>query len=204
MTSAPSLVVIGAGGHAKVVVATAQAAGFNVTGIVDDDPSRWDLTILGVRTRGPVAATLADPNTTCVLAIGDNATRMKLAASARCKFATIVHPSAVLHSSVHLGPGTVVFAGAVIQPDTKIGANGIVNTGASIDHDCQIGDGVHVAPGARLAGGITLGDQVFVGIGAVIIPGIVVGARTTIGAGAAVVNDLPADVIAVGVPARAR
>ncbi|MGN6103562.1 MAG: acetyltransferase [Kofleriaceae bacterium] len=199
-----ALVVVGAGGHAKVVIATARAAGFEVTAVVDDDQARWGGALLGVAITGPSLSRLDDPDATCVLAIGNNATRRWLGGIARCRFATLVHPSAVVDPTVRLGPGTVVFAGAVIQPDAAIGAHGIVNTGASIDHDCVLGDAVHVAPGARLAGSVTLGDEVFVGIGAVIAPGRAVGPRTTIGAGAAVVRDLGGDAVAVGVPARPR
>ncbi|HEX4492976.1 MAG TPA: acetyltransferase [Acidimicrobiia bacterium] len=197
------LVVIGAGGHGKVVVATAQALGWTVT-VADDDRANWGGQLLGVPVDGPVAPVLADTTATCVLAIGSNAVRARLARGARCAFATLVHPAAVVHASVVLGAGTVVFAGAIIQPDTRLGAHGIVNTGASIDHDCALGSAVHIAPGARLAGGVTVGDEAFVGIGAVAIPGVHIGARATIGAGAAVVRDVPADAVAVGVPARPR
>jgi sugar O-acyltransferase (sialic acid O-acetyltransferase NeuD family) len=198
------LVVVGSGGHAKVVVATAQAAGIDVQGVVDDAADRWGSRVLGVPVIGATASVLDDAGALAVLAIGVNATRARLAAAARCQFVTVVHPDAIVHPSVELGPGTVVFAGAVIQPDTRIGAHGIVNTGASIDHDCALGAAVHVAPGARLAGGVALGDGVFVGIGAVVVPGVTIGAWTTVGAGAAVVGDLPPGVVAVGVPARPR
>jgi sugar O-acyltransferase (sialic acid O-acetyltransferase NeuD family) len=198
----PELVVVGAGGHAKVVVATARAAGHHVVAIVDDAPARWGESLLGVPISGPAARILDDPDARVVLAIGDNAARRRLASTARCWFVSVVHPSAVVDPTVSLGDGSVVFAGAVIQPDTRIGAHAIVNTGASIDHDCVLGDAVHVAPGTRLAGNVALGDEVFLGIGTVVIPGISIGARTTVGAGAAVVTDLPADVVAVGVPAR--
>jgi sugar O-acyltransferase (sialic acid O-acetyltransferase NeuD family) len=197
------LIIVGAGGHAKVVIATARAAGFEVAAIVDDARSRWGERLLGVAVSGPTEPVLQDPSAQVVLAIGDNATRRRLASGARCRFVSVVHPQAVVHETVRLGNGSVVFAGAVIQPDAVIGAHAIVNTGASIDHDCVLGESVHVAPGSRLAGDVTLGDEVFVGIGAVVIPGIAVGARTIIGAGAAVVSDLPAGVVAVGVPARA-
>jgi sugar O-acyltransferase (sialic acid O-acetyltransferase NeuD family) len=198
------LFVLGASGHAKVVVATARAAGYSTLELADDDPDKRGATLLGVAVTATVREVLSRPDATCVLAIGDNRARDALAAAARCRFATIVHPDAIVDRSVELGPGTVVFAGAVIQPDTRIGAHGIVNTGASIDHDCVLGAAVHVAPGARLAGNVSLGDGVFVGIGAAIIPGRTVGAWTRIGAGAAVVTDLPADATAVGVPARVR
>jgi sugar O-acyltransferase (sialic acid O-acetyltransferase NeuD family) len=198
------LVVVGAGGHAKVVVATARAAGFHVVAIVDDAPARWGGCLLGVAVSGPTEPILQDPDAQVVLAIGGNRVRRRLAGPARCRFVSIVHPAASVDATVVLGAGSVVFAGAVIQPDTVIGAHAIVNTAASIDHDCVLGDAVHLAPGCRLAGNVTLGDEVFLGIGAVVIPGITIGAGTTVGAGAAVVHDLPGGIIAVGVPARAR
>jgi len=196
------LIVVGAGGHAKVVVATARAAGFRVMAIADDAQPRWGESLLGVPIAGPTEPVLQDGRALVVLAIGDNAVRRRLAATARCTFVSIVHPSAIVDPTVRLGAGSVVFAGAVIQPDAAIGGHAIVNTAASIDHDCVLGEAVHVAPGTRLAGNVTLGDEVFLGIGAVVIPGITIGARTTVGAGAAVVRDLPAGVIAAGVPAR--
>jgi sugar O-acyltransferase (sialic acid O-acetyltransferase NeuD family) len=145
---------------------------------------------------------LLDPEAHAVLAIGDNRTRQRFADPARCRFATIVHPRAIVDPSVKLGPGTVVFAGAVIQPDTTLGAHVIVNTGASIDHDCWLDDFVHIAPGVRLAGNVSLDTGAFLGIGSVAIPGARVGEWTTVGAGAAVIQDVPADVVAAGVPAR--
>ncbi|MCE9577123.1 MAG: acetyltransferase [Deltaproteobacteria bacterium] len=196
------VVIVGSGGHAKVVIATAQAMGFAVRTIVDDDPARHGQRILGVEVTGPSAPILADPGQHAVLAIGANRVRQKLAATARCRFATLVHPSAIVHHTVRLGAGTVVFAGVVLQPDTVVGAHAIVNTGASIDHDGTIGDFVHVAPGARLAGNVTLGEGVFLGIGAAAIPGSQVGAWTTVGAGGTVIADLPPGVVAVGTPAR--
>jgi sugar O-acyltransferase (sialic acid O-acetyltransferase NeuD family) len=204
MPSLGELIVVGAGGHAKVVVASARAAGFRVMAIVDDARQRWGESRLGVPVSGPTEPVLQDPGAQVVLAIGDNRVRRQLAATARCRFVSVVHPSAIIDATVRLGDGSVVFAGAVIQPDTTIGAHAIVNTGASIDHDCVLGEAVHIAPGTRLAGNVTLGDEVFLGIGTVVIPGVTIGARTTIGAGAVVVRDLPADVVAVGVPARVR
>jgi sugar O-acyltransferase (sialic acid O-acetyltransferase NeuD family) len=199
-----ALWVVGAGGHAKVVIATARAAGFDAIQIADDDEARWGSQLVGAPIVGPTRDVLDRADAIAVLAIGDNAARHRLGASARCSFATVVHPSAIVDPSVVLGPGTVVFAGVVIQIDSRLGAHVIVNTGASIDHDCVLGDAVHVAPGTRLAGNVTLGDGVFVGIGAAIIPGRTVGAWTQIGAGAAVTRDLPEHVTAVGVPARPR
>jgi sugar O-acyltransferase (sialic acid O-acetyltransferase NeuD family) len=196
------IVVVGSGGHAKVVIATARAAGLEIAAVVDDDPAMWGQRVAGVEIVGPSLPVLDDPGRLAVLAIGGNHARRQRALGARCRFATVVHPAAIVDATVRLGTGTVVFAGAIVQPDTAIGEHVIINTGASIDHDCAIGDFVHVAPGTRLAGNVTLDEGAFLGIGAVAIQGVRVGAWTTIGAGAAIVGDLPANIVAAGVPAR--
>lgn len=196
------LIVVGSGGHAKVVIATARAAGHAVSRVVDDDPDRRGTELLGVAVTWPTTPVLADPEATVVLAIGNNRIRERLAGEARCRFATIVHPRAVVDPSTTIGAGTVVFAGAVIQPDAAIGAHAIVNTSASIDHDCVLGDFVHIAPGTHLAGNVTLDTGVFLGIGSVAVPGVRIGAWTTVGAGACVIRDLPSGITAIGTPAR--
>jgi sugar O-acyltransferase (sialic acid O-acetyltransferase NeuD family) len=196
--------VLGAGGHAKVVIATAEAAGWHVAGVLDDDLGRRGELVLGYMIDAPIARKVEDPDATCVLAIGSNAVRGAFASIARCKFATLVHPTACVHASARLGVGTVVFAGAVIQPDVRVGTHGIVNTAASIDHDAVLGNAVHVAPGARLAGGVYVGDEVLLGIGSVVLPSVRIGAGAIVGAGAVVVGDVPDSAVVVGVPARAR
>lgn len=200
--AAPPLVVVGAGGHAKVVITTARALGWTVDRVVDDNAARWGQALLGVPIVGGSAIALDDPDAIAIVAIGDNAVRDRLARAARCQFATLVHPRALVDASVALGDGTVVFAGCVIQPDARLGRHVIVNTAASIDHDCVLGDAVHIAPGVRLAGAVVLGDGAFMGIGSSAIPEARIGAWTTVGAGAAVVGVLPPHITAVGVPAR--
>lgn len=194
-----AVTLIGAGGHAKVVLSTLLAAGYRVTHVLDDDTSRWGTDLYGVPVRGPIE--LAEGP--CVPGIGANEIRKKLAQNlCRVEWITVVHPTAWVAPTSRLGPGTVIFAGAVIQPDAMIGAHTIVNTGATIDHDCHLGDFVHVAPGCHLAGHVTLEEGVFMGIGSSVIPGVQIGAWTTVGAGGVVITDLPAHSIATGVPAR--
>lgn len=202
-----TVAVLGAGGHAKVVVATLQAAGFTVAAIFDDDAAKRGSVLSGVEVRGTLAEFASSSYRQAVIAIGNNATRMRLAETVQnrlpdVEWATVVHPQTCVHQSVKLGAGTIVFAGAVIQPDAVIGTHAIINTGATVDHDCLIGDFAHIAPGSHLAGDVRIDRGAFIGIGAAVIPGRSVGQWATVGAGAAVVKDIPAHATAVGVPAR--
>lgn len=205
MSDYPKVFVIGAGGHAKVVISALLASGFDVGGVYDDDESKRGDKLLGIPVRGLTSEIGRMDEAFAVIAVGNNAARKRIAERlSRLKWATAVHPRAYVHESVRLGGGTVVFAGATIQPDTKIGAGVIVNTGATIDHDCMIGDFAHIAPGAHLAGGVRVGEGAFLGIGSAIIPNVRVGAWATIGAGATVIRDVPDNAVAVGVPAKAK
>ena len=197
------LYLVGAGGHAKVVLSTVLEAGLSVDGLFDDDPQKQGVDILGVPVIGTVSDAKRKGPARGVLAIGDNRTRYRLAQELLgWEWLTVVHPKAYVHPSVRLGPGTVVFAGTIVQPEVRIGAHVIVNTGATVDHDCLVGDFVHIAPGAHLAGNVMISEGALIGMGAVVLPGIKVGAWAVVGAGAVVVEDVPPRVTVVGVPAR--
>jgi len=200
--SAPAVAVVGAGGHAKVVLATLTAAGVPIAGVWDDDPEKAGGALLGVPIRGRISELDAADFPHGVLAIGDARVRQRLAGQLDLIWSTVVHPSAVVDPSVRLGAGTVVFAGAIVQPGVEIGAHVIVNTAASVDHDCRVADFVHLAPGTRLGGGVRVGEGSLVGIGSSVLPSVEIGAWATVGAGAAVVHDVPDRHVVVGVPAR--
>ncbi len=196
--------VVGAGGHAKVVIAMLRAGGCAVAGLFDGDPALHGRKVLGVPVLGSDEDARLD-GARAVVAIGSNAARKAVAEKLSGRVAEwtpVVHPRAWVHDSVTLRPGAVVFAGAVIQPGAHVGAHAIVNTGATVDHDCTLADYVHVAPGAHLAGNVRLDEGAFLGIGAAAVPGAAVGAWATVGAGGVVVRDVPARVTAVGVPAK--
>lgn len=200
--SLPSdVIVVGAGGHAKVVIATVRAAGGDVASVLDDDQSRWGQQILGVTIEGPISAS-AIANRSAVIAIGSNQARRDLAARLQAMWITACHPSAIVHPSASLGPGTVVFAGVVVQPDASIGAHAILNTASSVDHDCIIGDFVHVGPGVRMCGGVKVDEGTLLGVGSKVAPNVEIGSWSTAGAGAVCVIDVPSRTTVVGVPAR--
>lgn len=195
--------VIGAGGHAKVVVSTLLEVGIPVDGFFDDDVKKLDSTILGVRVVGTIADAKALSPQSGVIGIGDNKVRQRIAEELEgWEWLSVVHPRAYVHSSTRLGPGTVVFAGSVVQPDVHLGAHVIINTGVTVDHDCIVWNFVHLAPGVHLAGSVQIGEGAFLGTGVAVIPGVRIGNWAVIGAGGVVIRDVPPHVTAVGVPAR--
>jgi sugar O-acyltransferase (sialic acid O-acetyltransferase NeuD family) len=197
--------VLGAGGHAKVIVATLRAMGREVVGCYVRDANATMIPVLGVPILDERALPTADVE--LVLAIGDNALRARLAqklGAAGVLWATAVHPRAIVEPGVVVEPGAMICAGAVLQVDVRVGAHAIVNTSAHVDHDGVVGAFAHVGPGAHVAGDVTIEEGAFVATGASIIPGRRVGAWSVVGAGGVVVTDVPARATVVGVPARSR
>lgn len=197
------IVVLGGGGHAKVVLATLQAAGWTVSGVYDDDPAKQGSSVLGV----PVVGRIADMDAPerAVIALGSGTTRELLADRfPGTEWVPVVHPRAYVHESVDIGAGTVIFAGAVVQPDSSIGRHVIVNTGATIDHDCRVEDFVHLGPGCHLGGGVEVGRLAVLSTGSAVASGLRIGAGATLGAGAAASTDIEPGATAVGVPAMER
>lgn len=201
------LLIVGAGGHGKVVAEAAAATGrWSALAFLDDRfPSLASVNGLAVRGALADAPALLAEFSDAVVAIGHCRTRLRVLHDLRrwgFALPTVVHPTAWVSPSATLGEGTVVFAQVAIHACARLGAGCIANTGCSIDHDAALGDGVHVCPGARLAGEVTVGDASWLGIGSSVIQRVRVGADVTVGAGAAVVRALPDGVTAVGVPAR--
>lgn len=207
MVHEKGLVIVGAGGHAKVVLSTALASGEKIWGFIDDNPALAKTFFQGYPVLGNTHF-LFSPTFTCdgvVLALGSNVLRKEIAErGAHLPWKTLVHSQAYVHPSVQLGKGTVVFAGALLQPDVKIGDHSIINTAASVDHDCEIGNYVHLAPGVHLAGNVCIGDGTFLGIGSVVIPGIKIGSWVTVAAGGAVVSSVLCKKTVMGIPAKER
>ena len=195
------IVLIGAGGHGKVVAETAQMMGYRAIAFIDAVYPRR--TANGM---WPIINDLENfeaSKTPQFLSIGNNSTRSTLWTRLDIHESPVLsHPSSVISTSARLGPGTLLVAGSIVNAGTIIGRSAILNTGCSVDHDCILGDFVHISPGARLAGGVCVGDRSWIGIGAAVCGDISIGADVIVGAGAVVIDDIPDGATVVGVPAR--
>ena len=204
-----ALLILGAGGHAKVVAETAIASGVATQIAFLDDrclPPVLSWPVIGTLSHA-LHSDLRDRFCCAVVAIGHAATRLqwiKELENLGYTMPPLIHPKAWVSPSASLGPGAVIFAQAAVQAQASLGTGVIANTGCSVDHDVVLADGVHVCPGARLAGEVNVGARSWIGIGASVIQQARIGSDVTVGAGAVVVQDLADGVTAVGVPARPR
>lgn len=188
----------GAGGHAKVIAEILELCGKKVQATFDDDPSKFIWNIPALQYPGPFDATKDE----LILSIGDNFIRKKISMKLNVNYCSATHPASVISKCATTGYGTVIMGGVLINADTNIGKHCIVNSSASIDHDCMLEDYVHISPNATLCGGVHISECCHIGAGAIVIPNVKIGENTIVGAGAVVVNHLPANVTAVGNPAR--
>lgn len=207
-TTPRRLVLVGGGGHAKVILEILRAASppWDIVGIVDASPDHRG--VLGVRVLGDdsvLPSLRADGVDAAFVAIGENGLRQNLAVSVRdlgFELVNAISPAATLSPSAKLGRGVAIMAGAVINAEAEIGDLSIINTGALVDHDVQVGEAAHIAPGCAIAGNVAIGERALIGVGARLLPGITIGEDATIGGGACVTQDIAARATAVGIPAR--
>ncbi len=207
----PPVVVVGAGGHARVLLEVLRCLGRQVLFVTDRSVGLYGTRIGGAEVRGPdeCIAELPPGEVELVNGVGSvgvpNARRevyLRLRAQGYL-FATLVHPSAVVAEGVAVAAGAQLMAGVVVQPGASIGENTIVNTRVAVDHDCRVGAHVHLAPGVVLSGTVTVGDRSHLGTGAVVIQGVRIGMGALVAAGAVVTRHVPDGARVAGVPARA-
>ncbi len=210
----PGLVIVGGGGHARVVIdaALSRAETWTLVGVVDPDGASLAMSDMGVRHLGDddafidtlVATPAADRPWLVIGVGGDLMLRRSIAAryAPLATWATIVHVTAWVSPSARIDPGAVVLGGAQVNAGATVGPHAIVNTAAIVEHDVEIGAFGHVAPGAALGGGARLGAGTFVGLGARIRDHVALGEGAVVGMGAVVVRSVPDGATVTGVPAR--
>lgn len=202
------VLIVGAGGHGKVVADILLLSGVNLLGFLDDDPQATGSERLGLPVLGRIDEYACHAPDGLVLGIGSNRVRQaivqRLGQEASHLWLNAIHPRAIVAESAILGKGVVIAAQAVVNPDTILGDHVIINTSSSVDHDCRINDFAHIAPGSHLAGGVIVEEGASLGIGTSVIPGVRIGQWAIVGAGSLVLHDVPSSATAYGVPAKIR
>ncbi|PGL70326.1 acetyltransferase [Bacillus sp. AFS055030] len=200
-----NVIVIGNGGHSKVIQEMLTILDYKIIAILDDKCNEQMIENGIVYAPISYLNRLQDDRTKVVIGIGDNNSRNQISKSINIsieRYLSVIHPSAIVSPSANIGNGTVIMPKAVINANAKIGVHCIINTGAIIEHDNTINNYTHVSPNATLTGNVSLGEGVHVGASATIIPGIKVGHWSIIGAGSTVIDQIPPYKKAVGCPAR--
>lgn len=195
------LIIIGAGGHGKVIADNALRNGYENICFIDDHLKGNVIGFPVIGTSEDIEC-LNDGKTDFIIGIGNNAIRKSIAEKYNVNWVSIVHPSAQIAFDVKIGKGTVVMPNAVINVSSTVGEHCIINTGAIVEHDNVIKNYVHISPGAALGGTVQVGEETHIGIGATVKNNIEICPNCTIGAGAVVVKAIVEKGIYVGVPTR--
>jgi len=196
------VIILGAGGHAKVIVETLVQLGRDILGFITPDKKFGDqfcgFSVLGddscINTFSPDDIVLVNG----IGVLPRNSQRWVVAKKMRKQgymFSTLIHPSAVIASDVELSEGVQIMAGSVLQPGVRIGVDSIINTGVLIDHDCSIAENCHLAPGVVCSGSVDVGSGSHVGTGVSVIQSISIGKNSVVAAGSVVYKDIPSNVV---------
>ncbi len=208
-----SLLVIGAGGFGREtieLVRASQSVGdpIELLGVCDDDPTLQGQNVMGLPVLGPISAVRDHPNAAVVVTIGnpDNyRIRKRIVAElgiAPHRYATLIHPTAVVPESTQLGRGSVIHAHSVLTADVTVGSHVVIMPSVVLTHDDRIGNFATLGAGAKLAGGVTVAEGAYIGSGALLREYITVGEWSLVGMGAVVTHDVPPYEVWVGSPAR--
>ncbi len=186
------LIVLGAGGHAKVLIDIIHSKSGDILAVCDLNPLRDGTDLLGERVMGNEDIVFrSDPESVMLVngvgSVGETKVRTDLFLRFKklgYAFANVISPDSCVSENAEIGEGTCVMQGAVIQAGCRIGNNVIVNTSASVDHDCRIDDHCHIAPGVTISGNVRIGPETHIGCGATVIQGLRIGKHVVVAAGA--------------------
>lgn len=202
------VIIIGAGGHAKVIADIIEKSGDQIVGFLDDKIEKNTIIVKDYKVIGDLnsrfSLSIANKDYEFIIAIGDNKKREEISKSPNLKFYTAIHPSAQIGLDVEIEEGTVIMAHVCINSSSRVGKHCIINTGAIIEHDNIIENFVHISPNATLGGTVKVGENTHIGIGSVVKNNITICQNCTVGAGAVVVKNIIEEGTYIGVPARER
>ncbi len=205
------IVIIGASGHAKVIIDIIEKRNeYQIIGLIDSyknaDQKIMGYTILG---KEDLIPELIEKENIVggVIAIGDNWSRNKVKDTIKkivpeFKFLPAVHPNAVLCNNLKIAPGVVIMAGAIVNAEAKIAPFCILNTKSSLGHDSVMDDFSSLAPNTTIGGNVSIGEFSAVSIGSTVIQNVKIGMHTIVGAGTLVLEDIGNNLLVYGVPGK--
>ena len=211
------LIILGAGGHAKVVLSVALELGIDVKCLTDNDKKKHGKKVLGIEVLGDDRILGAYGPDRFELAmgigVGSESHQLTIQLEHRFKiftrlsnqgysFPALIHPKAVVAQECTIGNGVQIFSGSIVQPNCSVGDLSILNTKSSVDHDCSIGKASHIAPGVTCGGNVKIGAHAQIGIGAIILPNTNIKDNSIVAAGSVVNADVNVGEKVVGTPAR--
>lgn len=200
------VIIIGAGGHAKVIADIIEKSGDQIVGFLDDKIEKNTIIIKDYKVIGDLnnrfSLAIANEDYEFIIAIGDNKKRKEISTSPNLKFYTAIHPSAQIGINVEIEEGTVIMANVCINSSSRVGKHCIINTGAIIEHDNIIENYVHISPNATLGGTVKVEELTHIGIGATVKNNVTICKNCTVGAGAVVVKNIIKAGTYIGVPAK--
>ena len=186
-----NVIIIGAGGHAKVIADIVKKSNDNLIGFLDDNDELQGKVIYDNKVViGKICNALDNNNCFFIVGIGNNKIRKKIAEKYNLNWYTAIHPNAIIANEVEIGDGTAIMAGSIINTGTKVGRHCIINTSSSLDHDNILEDYVHISPGAHLAGNVIVKTETWICLGAIVINNITIEKNNIIGAGTVVVRNI--------------
>lgn len=197
------VIIIGAGGHARVIEDIILKTGDSIVGFLDDN-------VTGKLDGIPILGKIKEANdiyekypaSKFIIAIGNNNIRKEISQKYLLPYYTAIHPNSIIANNVRIKEGSVIMAGSCINPYVTIGTHVIINTGAIVEHNCEIADFVHISPRGVLGGTVYVGEATHIGIGAVVKNNIKIEKDIIVGAGAVVVKDIQESGTYIGVPAQ--
>jgi sugar O-acyltransferase (sialic acid O-acetyltransferase NeuD family) len=203
------VLIVGAGGHGRVLADLAFCLGKKVLGFLDRNLQLHGKEIDGIEVLGGDECLAGYPPKSVMLINGIGPivnSEVRYEAYNRLRslgyeFDVLCHPKAIIGGSVTLGPGAQIMAGCIVQCGAQIGENSVINSGAIVEHDAVVGTHSHLAPRAVICGGVRIGERCHIGVGAVVVQGLSVGDNALVAAGAVVVKDVPSRMRVAGVPA---
>ncbi|MDV7137750.1 acetyltransferase [Maribacter sp. TH_r10] len=194
-------IVLGAGGHGKVVASILIQNEIDVFGFYDDNEEYQGKSFMGIPVLGKISDLKSDKNVHAIIAIGDNSRRKELAQKFDFYWINAIHPFTSIDPSAKIGVGNVICAGVIIQRGSRLGNHNIVNTKTSLDHDCTVTNYCHMAS-ANVAGSVNLKEGAFLALNSSVLPNLNIGEWSIVGAGAVVIKDISPNKVAIGVPAK--